>query len=64
MASDPNDLVGKIVGGCRIGKLIGSGGMGAVFEAFHVGLEKKVAVKVLLPGHPGEAFHDFRGRDE
>ncbi|GEM_PF-2771871 len=40
-------LVGKILGGCKIRRLIGRGGMGAVYEALHIGLEKKVAVKVL-----------------
>jgi eukaryotic-like serine/threonine-protein kinase len=35
----------------RVGKPIGVGGMGAVFEATHVLLAKKVAIKLLLPQH-------------
>jgi serine/threonine protein kinase len=35
----------------RVGRPIGVGGMGAVFEATHVLLVKKVAIKLLLPQH-------------
>jgi serine/threonine-protein kinase len=34
----------------RIGRTVGVGGMGAVFEATHTLLEKRVAIKVILPG--------------
>src|SRR5688500_2281446 len=33
----------------RIERRIGSGGMGAVYEAVHTGLGKRVAIKALLP---------------
>lgn len=42
-------LLGKTLGGCRIARKIGSGGMGAVYEALHLGLDKKVAIKILPP---------------
>jgi len=40
---------GQLVGRYRIIQLIGEGGMGAVYEAVHPGLKKRVAIKVLLP---------------
>ena len=42
-----NSPVGKEIGGCRIGELIGRGAMGAVYQARHVGLNREVAVKLL-----------------
>jgi len=39
----------SIVGSYRIVKQIGSGGMGAVFEAVHNLLPRRVAIKVLHP---------------
>src|SRR5207249_3850344 len=44
----PGDLVGTVLGGkYRIGKRIGSGGIGVVHAAEHIGLGTQVAVKVL-----------------
>jgi serine/threonine protein kinase len=41
-------LVGEVLGGAyRLNRLIGRGGMGAVFEATHLRLERRVAVKVM-----------------
>lgn len=40
-------VVGKVVGGCRILYKIGGGGMGGVFKGHHIGLDMPVAVKIL-----------------
>jgi hypothetical protein len=39
--------VGDSIGGCRIERAVGRGGMGSVYEAYQYSLERKVAVKVL-----------------
>jgi serine/threonine-protein kinase len=53
----PRDIVpGKL----RIVRRIGAGGMGVVYEALHLGLERRVAVKVI---HPRDAeSSDARAR--
>ena len=43
------EYVGREIGGCRLERRIGAGGMGVVFEARHQALHKRVAVKMLLP---------------
>ncbi len=48
--SDPDRAVGQIIGGkYRLSRLLGRGGMGTVFEAVNIQLDKKVAIKILLP---------------
>ncbi len=42
-------LIGKVLGTCTLQKLIGQGGMGAVFLAQQSRPRRQVAVKVLLP---------------
>ena len=44
-AADP--LIGKDVGGYRILELIGKGGMGRVYKALQISLERIVAIKIL-----------------
>jgi len=46
------DLTGKTVAGkYLIKRLIGAGGMGAVYEGEHVDIGKRVAIKVIHPAH-------------
>ena len=46
---DSSDFIGKTLGTCTLEKLIGQGGMGAVYLAQQVRPARYVAVKVLLP---------------
>jgi len=60
VADDP--MVGRTIGGRYfIRRQIARGGMGAVYEAEHVGLDKRVAVKFILDrfGDDREALHRF-----
>ena len=43
------DLVGQALGNCQIESLLGKGGFGAVYRARQRGLERVVAVKIILP---------------
>jgi serine/threonine-protein kinase len=46
----PEDRIGTVVSGrYRIDRLAGKGGMGSVFEATQLSLDRKVALKLLLP---------------
>jgi len=45
MAEDP--LIGGTLGPCRLDRLIGAGGMGRVYKARHLALDRDVAVKVV-----------------
>ena len=42
-------MIGTLVGPYRIEKKLGQGGMGAVYEAVHETIERRVAIKVLNP---------------
>ena len=44
-----DQLIGQLIGPYRVTKKIGQGGMGAVYEAVHQTIERRVAIKVLKP---------------
>ena len=50
-SSKPSDLIGRTLGGCKLQRKIGEGGMGAVYEARQEYLNRTVAVKVLPEHH-------------
>src|SRR5262249_25905573 len=44
-------MIGTIIGNYRVHHVLGQGGMGTVYQAEHVLLRRRVALKVLLPGY-------------
>lgn len=50
MIIDSSDLIGQSLGTCTLQRLIGRGGMGAVYLAQQTRPRRTVAVKVLMPG--------------
>jgi len=48
---------GEVIGGFRVGRLIGRGSRGAVYEALQLSLERPVALRLLEPG-------DFDGAED
>lgn len=54
-------LIGSELGGCRIERKIGQGGMGAVYRGHHLALDIPVAIKVL-PSHLVENDRSFVDR--
>jgi serine/threonine-protein kinase len=52
--NDDTLAAGSILGRYEIGRLLGRGGMGAVYEATHRDLKKRVAIKVLSTALAGE----------
>ncbi len=62
IATAPTELVaGTVVGEYRIERMIGQGGMGAVYAAIHPVIGKKAAIKVIRPdlGHEPIAVERF-----
>ncbi|MBI4617236.1 MAG: protein kinase [Planctomycetes bacterium] len=57
--ADP--FAGRTIGKCRLEQLVGKGGMGRVYRALHLGLERPVAVKILplLPATRAEEVERF-----
>jgi len=47
--NNSNDLIGRMLGTCRIEQIIGRGGMGVVYLAQQTRPVRRVAVKLLLP---------------
>ncbi|HEX6835483.1 MAG TPA: protein kinase, partial [Polyangia bacterium] len=64
-APAPEAIVGTVVDGrYRIERVLGTGGMGAVYEAEHIEIGKKVALKVLHPQFSRQADLVARFRRE
>ncbi len=58
MADSTKDMVGQTLGNCTLTKLLGQGGMGAVYLARQARPARNVAVKVLQPNLvPGNALY-------
>jgi len=49
------ELVGQVVDGCRIVRIIGRGGMGAVYEGHEEMADRRVAVKTIRPDRVDKA---------
>lgn len=52
--------IGAVIGGMRLDSVAGAGGMGTVFKAFDLTLERTVALKVISANHASD--QEFRER--
>ncbi|HEU5074592.1 MAG TPA: serine/threonine-protein kinase, partial [Polyangiaceae bacterium] len=61
MDSGSDDLLGRTVGSYRIARLLGRGGMGAVYLGVHPAIASRVAIKVITPqgAHDGSDVQRF-----
>jgi serine/threonine protein kinase len=64
MTSNVGDLVGKTLGTCTLERLLGRGGMGAVYLARQSRPARRVAVKVMLPQFApnSQVYQEFLAR--
>src|SRR5436305_2202275 len=64
MTSDLSGLAGKMLGTCILEKLLGQGGMGAVYLARQIRPARHVAVKVLMPtsAPASQIYQEFLAR--
>lgn len=64
MANNIRNLTGKILGNCTLERLIGQGGMGAVYLARQLRPARYVAVKILVPpdANNDELYQEFLAR--
>lgn len=55
---NPQELIGKMLGTCRLEQIIGRGGSSVVYLAQQLRPQRPVAVKILLPNQPvGSPLH-------
>jgi eukaryotic-like serine/threonine-protein kinase len=62
MMDDP--LIGRVIGGYRLERLLGRGGMASVYLAWDEKLRRQVVVKVMLPFQAGDDSFQARFRQE
>lgn len=43
----PEDLIGKVIGGCQLLSEVGQGGMGVIYKARQLSLDRDIAIKIL-----------------
>ena len=57
---EDDPLIGKVIGGCKVEKRIGRGGMGTVYQARQISLDRPVALKILSHKYTSDqAFIDM-----
>jgi len=47
-------MLGRKIGHYHITRMIGKGGMGQVYEAMHEEIERRAAIKLLLPEYTSD----------
>jgi uncharacterized RDD family membrane protein YckC len=63
-AGGPVTPVGQTIGGYRLGRELGAGGMGAVYEAEEIATGRRVAIKLIKPEFGGSPDSVERFRQE